>query len=166
MKKLLLTSILLMTEMAFAGTWVLATKPEFADPKDKIKKSVLRFTQRSTGVVQTYIPQETPFGLYDSKEVSLNGKSYFITFWADGVHTVYYRVFNPDESAMPVCEFLTESENPQVRFKNNQIQYLETAFLDGKKKMSVWKKCLPVKSSVADKAPASVPKKKPLKKKR
>jgi hypothetical protein len=161
MKKLFLLFLFLASDSTWAamraGTWTLSVNPELVDKKDSVKKSVLKFSSRS-GNTWTYIPPAYPWGFYSSQETVLNGSLYFITFWSGGSRSVYYRVFQPDKLEVPVCEFETETEKPKLRFKNNQLQYLETVFSENQKRMGIWKKCSPHgDSAVKSKSPASVP---------
>jgi hypothetical protein len=164
MKNLFLLFLLLTSNPSWAamraGTWVLSVNPELVDNKDSVKKSVLKFTSRS-GHSWTYTPPAYPWGFYSSQETAVNGHRYFITFWSGGSRSVYYRVFQPDKLEVPVCEFETETEKPKLRFKNNQLQYLDAHFSEDQKKVGIWKNCAPMADlNMKTKSPASVPAKK------
>jgi hypothetical protein len=160
MKKYILISILLAAQSASAGVWTLNAGPYFLDPKDKIDKSVLQFASRR-GASFTYMPSRAPWGFYETKEVLLNGQSHFVTYWVGPARGAYFRIFNPEVSELPICEFSTDEVEPQVRYKNGKVEYLETALQTDSKKVSKWKKCVTPK---VEKEPASVPAKKTAKK--
>lgn len=136
-----------------AGLWKVNVKQELVDAKNAVKKSVVEF-KNAEGKVVTYSPEAMPWGFYASKDIAVQGRSYVVTYWADGSRSVHYRLFDPDVSNVPVCEFSTESEKPRFRFFKGELQYQDVSFGDdpfsatAKKKLS-WLPCKVLKKASA-----------------
>ncbi len=142
--------IVLLCNVASAGLWTLKTSVELVDPQEKkfkIKRSVLNFSS-GAGQVKRYSPKSPPWGFYKSKEVLSSGQAYFITYWAAGNQNVHFKIFNPSESADPICEFTSDAEQTRLRHVNKKLEYEMTERISLTQFKKSWRKCTRTVSSV------------------
>lgn len=142
MKNTILTlSLTLLASVANASSgWTLSTK--LVDiPKTDNSRSELTFTSGKNKVV--YTPQKDPYGLVFDQKVTLEGKDYFVTGWAQGAATVLFRVFAPqdhkDLKAKPICEISSFAEEAEVRLQKGK---LEISVISEKEGTQKWVPCL------------------------
>ncbi len=131
--------------------WTLSIKAEFADPKDQVKKSVLRFENKAGDLIE-YVPEKLPWGSYRSEEKVLSGRRMFITYWAHGAKNVFYRIFDPNHPSILVCEFISEAEEPKIRAINGKFEFFDVRTT----KTGVQKKWSPCPEITKDRQPLSV----------
>lgn len=135
-----IVSLILWSGFSSAGLWAVSVKNELVNPGDSAKRSIIHF-KSADGKTVSYTPEKLPFGCYEHKDVVIHGQHYIVTFWADGSRSVYYRVFAPEKSNRPICEFSTETENPQLRYFKGQIQYQDVAINSSSIKEVKWQTC-------------------------
>lgn len=116
--------------------WKMAS--ELVDiPKTDNSRSEITFTSGKNKVV--YTPSKDPYGLVFDQKVTLEGKDYFVTGWAQGAATVLFRVFSPqDHKATPVCEVSSFAEEAEVRLQKGK---LEISVISEKEGAQKWVPC-------------------------
>lgn len=130
--------------LAQAGIWKLKISVEPVDLNDKkfnIKKTNINF-YKTNGEKITYSPQKIPWGSYKQKEVVIQGQTYFITYWSTGFQNIHFKIFNPNIGTSPLCEFMSDLEETQLKYKNNKLEY-QVGERDSKKNQinKSWKTC-------------------------
>lgn len=108
----------------WAASWRMQTSYTLVDPQDKIfkiKKSSLDFLGYN-GQKITYSPGKPPWGLTKHTLKVVNGKTYFVTAWAQGSMITHFKVFEPDSGATPVCEVSSAKEDISLRSNQGKLQ--------------------------------------------
>ena len=125
MNKKLRTKILIFCISIFTPTmtmaWTAASRIE-TQPETQIIRSVIQFNKDSLSVV--YKPTEPPYGSVSLEKVVFNKyPPYFISGWANGAHTMIFKVFNPEKHGnTPVCEYNSFSESAKLRIVKKVLE--------------------------------------------
>jgi hypothetical protein len=118
--------ILLLSNTVYAGIWKIEKKivnvPE-VQKNVKNFRSDLLFKSRD-GKYFTYVPNDFPWDFNRSEEYVLGGKTYFLTYWFVGAQSMRFRVFNPDLSEKPICEFHSDLNKTKIKLGRKGVEIL------------------------------------------
>lgn len=139
MNKVFFILVFLISQSVFA--WSVKEVNEEIVKEDDLTLTIssLRF-KSAEGKEVSFKPSIDPYILSEVKKYEIDNKSYFLSTWVGGASSIVIRVFNPEESNLPVCQEVSDAEFSDLRKNKNVLEVKVTRAIKGKAK-ETWVPC-------------------------
>lgn len=137
--------VLFFSTIANAGLWKIEKKTVEVPSQIKgIKNyaSQIHFHSRD-GRSFLYFPEKFPYDYNRFEEYVLGGKTYFTTIWFVGAQSMFFRVFNPEASQKPICEFHSDVNKTKLKLGRQGLEILVSKIKLDHVYEDKWVQCAP-----------------------